>query len=105
MMDEQHLRQLNIAQLHDWLRVDEKLLEERARVMSAIPECPEHGHQCVPHALEWIEEIKAQRDALLAALKTMYEKARHVSDDPQWMISVYDIEAAGMAIEQAEGET
>lgn len=42
--------------------VTEKLLEERQRVLDAIPECPVHG-KCVPHALEWIEKAKASLSA------------------------------------------
>ena len=40
----------------------EKLLEERERVMRAIPACPLHGNQCVPQALEWISK-QVKRDA------------------------------------------
>lgn len=39
------------------LEVTDKLLNERQRVLDAIPECQSHG-SCVPHALEWIEEMK-----------------------------------------------
>ncbi len=41
------------------LEVIEKLLNERQRVLDAIPECEIHG-SCVPHAIEWIEEMKAK---------------------------------------------
>lgn len=37
------------------LEVTDQLLDERQRVLDAIPECPRHG-SCVPHALEWIEK-------------------------------------------------
>jgi len=43
--------------LREELRVTDALLEERQRVLDAIPECPCHG-PCVPHALEWIEKAK-----------------------------------------------
>ena len=49
----------NCADLEQELEVTEKLLEERQRVLDAIPECPSHG-KCVPHAIEWIEEMKAK---------------------------------------------
>jgi len=45
-----------------------------------------------------------QRDALLKACKTLYEKARHVSDDPQWAITEDDLEAARVAIAAVERE-
>jgi len=40
------------------LRVTEELLNDRQRLLDAIPECETHG-KCVPHALEWIEKMKA----------------------------------------------
>lgn len=46
-------------QLREELDVTDKLLEQRERLLRAIPECPEHGAGCVPHALEWIERAKA----------------------------------------------
>ena len=49
----------NCADLKHELEVTDKLLEERQRVLDAIPECPSHG-KCVPHAIEWIEEMKAK---------------------------------------------
>lgn len=41
------------------LDVTDKLLTERNRVLDAIPKCPAHGSQCVPHAIEWIEGVQA----------------------------------------------
>ena len=38
----------------------ERLLVERDRLLAAIPPCPIHGPQCVPHALGWIEKQKAK---------------------------------------------
>ena len=49
----------NCADLKHELEVTDKLLNERQRVLDAIPECPSHG-KCVPHAIEWIEEMKAK---------------------------------------------
>jgi hypothetical protein len=43
------------AALQEELEVTDRLLEERNQVMEAIPACPAHGNQCVPHALDWIE--------------------------------------------------
>ncbi len=50
----------NCADLKHELEVTDKLLNERQRVLDAIPECQSHG-KCVPHAIEWIEEMKANR--------------------------------------------
>lgn len=39
-----------------------QLAEERDnalnRLLHAIPECPAHGHGCIPHAHEWVEAQK-----------------------------------------------
>lgn len=49
----------------DGLTADKKfyifqLMEERDnelnKLLHAIPECPAHGHECIPHAHEWITE-------------------------------------------------
>jgi hypothetical protein len=47
-----------VKELEEELNVTDKLLDERNRVMEAIPECESHGHQCVPHAIQWVEEAK-----------------------------------------------
>ena len=46
---------LTIDNLITLLNANEHLLAERQRVLEAIPECPLHGNNCVPHAIEWIE--------------------------------------------------
>lgn len=46
--------------LRDELDVTDKLYSETRRVVQAIPECSIHG-ECVPHALEWVEESKRLR--------------------------------------------
>jgi hypothetical protein len=48
----------NCVDLKQELEVTNKLLNERQRVLDAIPECQIHG-KCVPHAIEWVEEMKA----------------------------------------------
>lgn len=50
---------LPIDELVDLLNVNEKLLAERQRVLDSIPECPIHGGNCVPHAIEWIDKMKS----------------------------------------------
>jgi hypothetical protein len=32
------------------------LIDERDRLVEEIPPCPQHGKQCVPHAIDWIKE-------------------------------------------------
>ena len=47
----------NCVQLREELKLTERLLLERSRVLESIPQCPVHG-ECVPFALEWIERAK-----------------------------------------------
>jgi len=37
------------------LDVAYQLLDDRNRLFEVIPECPEHGSKCTPHAIEWIK--------------------------------------------------
>ena len=46
-----------IEELEAELKVSDELLKDRDALLSAIPECPAHG-KCVPHAIEWIEQVK-----------------------------------------------
>ncbi len=52
-----------IQSLKAEIEVDEKLLQERERVLHAIPPCKVHGADCVPHALDWLQRMM-QRDTL-----------------------------------------
>ena len=47
-----------VEELKKELKIVEKLLETREEVLKAIPACPVHGSECVPHAIEWIEQVK-----------------------------------------------
>lgn len=49
-----------LEKLKHELEVTEKLLEERQKLLDAIPECPVHG-KCIPHALEWIAKQKGKQ--------------------------------------------
>lgn len=41
--------------IEEELKTTDKLLEDRLKILEAIPACVAHGGQCVPHAMEWIE--------------------------------------------------
>ena len=41
------------------LSVSDKLLEDRLELLKAIPPCVAHGDQCIPHAMEWVNQVKA----------------------------------------------
>ena len=61
---EQFLSTVTSEDLKRYIRVTEELLVERNRVLDAVPECPVHGPQCVPHALEWIKEKANKQEAI-----------------------------------------
>lgn len=48
-------QQKRIEQLEEELRLTDRLLESREQVLKAIPACLDHGHSCVPHAIEWVQ--------------------------------------------------
>jgi hypothetical protein len=52
-----------IARLKAELEVTNGLLEERDKLLRAIPECDIHG-PCIPHAMEWIAEARKDGDRL-----------------------------------------
>ncbi|WP_156948487.1 hypothetical protein [Marinobacterium jannaschii] len=43
---------LTAADVVRLLNANEQILTDRQKVLNAIPECPEHGPDCVSHALE-----------------------------------------------------
>jgi hypothetical protein len=51
------------AELYAELIILERLFNERQRVLDAIPDCPIHGTNCVPHALEWIKDAIGEKAA------------------------------------------
>lgn len=60
-----------IDRLRAELKVSDALIQERDRLLDAIPPCPDHG-ACVPHAIEWVEAAKrlnAVNAELVAALQ------------------------------------
>lgn len=61
-MNEVEALKAQVAELTEELAVVNKLLDERNRVMDAIPPCPEHGPQCVPHAMQWVSTMKAREE-------------------------------------------
>ena len=46
-----------IDELEEELKASDKLLKDRDALLAAIPECSAHG-KCMPHAIEWIEQVK-----------------------------------------------
>lgn len=60
-----------MTELECEIEVDNKLLAERNRVLDAIPECPSHGSECIPHAMEWIAETCDENERLRVALKQL----------------------------------
>lgn len=57
-LQEVALLRRRVSELEEELAVSDKLLRHREYLLQAIPGCPEHGNECVPHALDWIESAK-----------------------------------------------
>ena len=47
------------------LKVLGSLLDERNKLLEVIPKCEIHG-ACIPHAIDWIEKMKASERAFKA---------------------------------------
>lgn len=47
----------HIKELEEELKLSDELLEDKKKLLKAIPQCVAHG-PCVPHALEWIAQVK-----------------------------------------------
>lgn len=56
-MDELKQAKARIVELEEELRITDLLLNDREKLLLAIPRCPVHG-PCIPHALEWVERVK-----------------------------------------------
>ena len=94
------------------LDVTDKLLAERNRVVDVIPECPVHGPQCVPHAVEWVEKAQAELKRLrrleaAVALVDGPETPRHdavnfwrdLDEDGYWVLRMFLYDAIADALE------
>lgn len=57
MLTEDEINALSLADLRAILTIDEALLDERNRILAALP-CPAHG-PCVPYVLDWIATQRA----------------------------------------------
>lgn len=53
-------RELTLEEYRAWVRADERLLESYSRLLNVLPPCPIHGQGCVPHAIEWVKQMKAR---------------------------------------------
>lgn len=44
-----------LQHMEEELKVTNRLLEARDKLLQEIPPCPLHGNECIPHAREWIQ--------------------------------------------------
>lgn len=102
-----------IAELRAELEVTDKLLAARNEVLELIPECETHGPQCVPHAKEWIENIKVCRVSMLDALSSIQRYGLDTlsgrvggPDDKEWQRQAVNemTKRARLAIEAATSQ-
>ena len=97
---------ISTEQAIEALNVNERLLEDRQRVIDAIPECHAHGNNCVPHALEWLRSAKAfmglrERQAPVKKLDNWQIKD---TDNEVFLISADNWECGGNGLEFFVGE-
>jgi len=48
------------------LELSDQIIERYKQLIHSIPECPVHGNECIPHAIEWVNEsisIRAKYEA------------------------------------------
>lgn len=51
--------QKELADAREEIAVSDKLLKARNALLEAIPECPDHGAQCIPHAIDLVKSAVA----------------------------------------------
>ena len=85
---------IRAQQLSEELCVADKLLEVRTDLLRSIPECPVHGDQCVPHALEWVQaSIRAKQPDQTVQLDT--EPIYRFQEGQWWMAELDKAAATG----------
>lgn len=47
-----------LDELHHEISVDNNLLDDHKHLLTSIPSCPIHGETCIPHAIEWVRQVK-----------------------------------------------
>jgi len=58
-----------IETLEAEIATDDKLLADHKALLDKIPECPDHGSSCLPHAREWVEKVQAENARLRGLLR------------------------------------
>jgi hypothetical protein len=82
------------------VEVDNQLIESRAQLLAAIPECPEHG-PCIPHALEWIEKAKRWKDEITDMAVVDWSLSEANKDNPKQMVADMIQNAVQQALDPA----
>ena len=82
-----------VEELKSELKISDKLLIERDKLLAEIPQCPEHG-ACIPHAREWIRQMKSIAGNVVPNTKQPAVRAKsnleHGKDYIQEAIDRYD---------------
>jgi len=50
--------QLRLNEIADSIAIMERRIENKERILDALPDCPTHGRGCLTHSIEWIEKVK-----------------------------------------------
>jgi len=70
--------------LREEIELDNKRIAQLERVLKSVPECPDHGDLCIPHAIGWIAKARQDQAAIDAAVAAERERcAQWVRDNYQ----------------------
>lgn len=89
LLEQQHAA---LESLREELRITDQLLEQRNKLLAAIPACEAHGDQCIPHAIEWVqrqvEPLRAARvpDGLAAIGELIRTQDNRYTADPIFVV-------------------
>lgn len=64
-----------LARLREEVEVSDRIIAERQRLLDAFPECEAHG-RCVPHAIEYLARLTAERDEAVMRFMTSQDTVR-----------------------------
>jgi hypothetical protein len=86
--DVKYVRADRIEALEEELRLTDKLLESRDQVLKVIPACLDHGHSCVPHAIEWVQGAIVRIEQLERELAEATKRCREIIECSELKLSI-----------------
>lgn len=49
---------------YDFMCLLNRLVDSSRELLHLIPECPDHGNECIPHAKEWVARMTGVEDGV-----------------------------------------